>query len=69
MTVFRRLKDWDRISDFNKIAKGLADGTYVMNANERENYFEIKIGGVYYCVPNFGDKIVSRDNLKLREVK
>jgi hypothetical protein len=69
MTVFRRLKDWDRISDFNKIAQKLADGAYVMNTNERENYFKIKNGGIYYSVPNFGDKVASRDNLKLMEVK
>jgi hypothetical protein len=69
MTIFRRLKDWDRVSDFNKIVKTLMDGAYVMNANDKEQYFEIKNGGVYYRRPKFGDKVASRDNLRLKEIK
>ncbi|GAB7391593.1 hypothetical protein [Lactococcus garvieae] len=69
MAIFRRLKDWDRVSDFNKIVKTLMDGAYVMNANDKEQYFEIKNGGVYYVIPSFGDKVASRDNRKLLEVK
>jgi hypothetical protein len=69
MTIFRRLKDWDRVSDFNKIVKTLTDGAYVMNVNDKEQYFEIMSGSVYYVIPSFGDKVASRDNLRLTEVK